>query len=52
MMSEVRIDPLSGLRTIVAPERAARNEDEGDPFAARPQPEFPGRRIGLHWYGD
>lgn len=32
-MSEIRVDPLSGLRTIVAPARAARNEQEGDPFA-------------------
>ncbi len=32
-MSEVRVDPLSGLRTIVAPRRAARGQDEGDPFA-------------------
>ena len=32
-MSEIRVDPLSGLRTIVAPERAARHEGEGDPFA-------------------
>jgi UDPglucose--hexose-1-phosphate uridylyltransferase len=33
MMSEVRIDPLSGLRTIVAPERADRERDARDPFA-------------------
>jgi len=26
--------------------------DEGDPFAARQQPEFPGGRIGLHSGGD
>ncbi|HZL54315.1 MAG TPA: hypothetical protein VFC22_01690, partial [Solirubrobacteraceae bacterium] len=32
-MSEIRIDPLSGLRTIVAPGRAARDQDPGDPFA-------------------
>ena len=32
-MSEIRVDPLSGLRTIVAPGRAARNEQAGDPFA-------------------
>jgi UDPglucose--hexose-1-phosphate uridylyltransferase len=30
---EIRVDPLSGLRTIVAPGRAAREQDEGDPFA-------------------
>jgi UDPglucose--hexose-1-phosphate uridylyltransferase len=34
MTSEIRVDPLSGLRTIVAPGRAARHEDgEQDPFA-------------------
>ena len=27
------MDPLSGLRTIVAPVRAARERDQGDPFA-------------------
>jgi UDPglucose--hexose-1-phosphate uridylyltransferase len=32
-VSEVRVDPLSGLRTIVAPRRAARGQDAGDPFA-------------------
>jgi UDPglucose--hexose-1-phosphate uridylyltransferase len=32
-VSEVRVDPLSGLRTIVAPARAARMEEDGDPFA-------------------
>jgi UDPglucose--hexose-1-phosphate uridylyltransferase len=32
-VSEVRVDPLSGLRTIVAPLRAARNDDPRDPFA-------------------
>ena len=32
-MSEVRVDPLSGLRTIVAPDRAHRDEDPRDPFA-------------------
>ncbi len=31
-MSEVRVDALSGLRTIVAPGRAARGEQPGDPF--------------------
>ena len=32
-MSEVRVDALSGLRTILAPERALRREEQGDPFA-------------------
>ena len=32
-MSEIRVDPLSGLRTIVAPGRAERERDPGDPFA-------------------
>ena len=34
-MSEIRVDPLSGLRTIVAPHRADRGRDgDGeDPFA-------------------
>jgi UDPglucose--hexose-1-phosphate uridylyltransferase len=31
--TEIRVDPLSGLRTIVAPGRADRNGDPGDPFA-------------------
>ena len=42
-MSEIRVDALSGLRTIVAPGRAARLEEQGDPFAegheARTPPE-------------
>ena len=32
-MSEIRVDPLTGLRTIVAPGRAARSADPRDPFA-------------------
>jgi UDPglucose--hexose-1-phosphate uridylyltransferase len=32
-MSEIRVDPLSGLRTIVAPGRAERSADPRDPFA-------------------
>jgi UDPglucose--hexose-1-phosphate uridylyltransferase len=32
-MPEIRVDPLSGLRTIVAPERAVRGADARDPFA-------------------
>ena len=33
-MSEIRVDPLSGLRTIVAPGRADRDADrDRDPFA-------------------
>jgi UDPglucose--hexose-1-phosphate uridylyltransferase len=32
-VSEIRVDPLSGLRTIVAPHRAQRPRDAGDPFA-------------------
>jgi UDPglucose--hexose-1-phosphate uridylyltransferase len=32
-VSEVRVDPLSGLRTIVAALRASRPRDAGDPFA-------------------
>ena len=32
-MSEIRVDPLSGLRTIIAPGRAARSADPRDPFA-------------------
>ena len=32
-MSEIRVDPLSGLRTILAPARAERNADPRDPFA-------------------
>src|ERR1700677_2149250 len=32
-VSELRVDPLSGLRTIVAPGRAGRTEEAGDPFA-------------------
>jgi UDPglucose--hexose-1-phosphate uridylyltransferase len=30
---EIRVDPLSGLRAIVAPDRAARDADPRDPFA-------------------
>ena len=60
-MSEIRVDPLSGLRTIVAPVRAARPRDVDDPFAegsesqtppeiyaVRPQgspPDTPGWRV-------
>ena len=32
-MSEIRVDPLTGLRTIVAPGRSAREQEPGDPFA-------------------
>jgi UDPglucose--hexose-1-phosphate uridylyltransferase len=32
-VSEIRVDALSGLRTIVAPGRAARMAEQGDPFA-------------------
>ena len=32
-MSEIRVDPLSGLRTILAPGRAERSADPRDPFA-------------------
>ena len=32
-MPEIRVDPLSGLRTIVAPGRADRDADPRDPFA-------------------
>jgi UDPglucose--hexose-1-phosphate uridylyltransferase len=32
-VSEIRVDPLSGQRTIVAPGRAAREQEPGDPFA-------------------
>jgi UDPglucose--hexose-1-phosphate uridylyltransferase len=32
-VSEIRVDALSGLRTIVAPGRAARLDEQGDPFA-------------------
>jgi UDPglucose--hexose-1-phosphate uridylyltransferase len=32
-VSEIRVDSLNGLRTIVAPGRAARLAEQGDPFA-------------------
>jgi len=32
-MSEIRVDALSGLRTIIAPGRAGRGDDPHDPFA-------------------
>ena len=32
-MSEIRVDPLSGLRTIIAPGREQRSADPRDPFA-------------------
>jgi UDPglucose--hexose-1-phosphate uridylyltransferase len=40
-VSEIRIDPLSGLRAIVAPGRAARNADPGDPFAEGSEDQTP-----------
>jgi UDPglucose--hexose-1-phosphate uridylyltransferase len=40
-MPEIRIDPLSGLRTIVAPIRAARDDEPGDPFAAGNEAQTP-----------
>jgi UDPglucose--hexose-1-phosphate uridylyltransferase len=33
LVSEIRVDALSGLRTIIAPNRAARLLEQGDPFA-------------------
>jgi UDPglucose--hexose-1-phosphate uridylyltransferase len=49
-VSEIRVDPLSGLRTIIAPGRAARSEDAGDPFAegseSRTPPELYAVRPG------
>ena len=33
LLPEIRVDPLSGHRTIVAPARAERGADEEDPFA-------------------
>jgi hypothetical protein len=32
-VSEIRVDPLSGLRSIIAPDRAERFAEQGDPFA-------------------
>jgi len=65
-VSEIRVDALSGLRTIVAPERAARLAERGDPFAEgnesqtppelyalRPQggePDTPGWRVRVFAY--
>jgi UDPglucose--hexose-1-phosphate uridylyltransferase len=38
---EIRVDPLSGLRTIVAPSRADRDAYTGDPFAEGNEAETP-----------
>jgi UDPglucose--hexose-1-phosphate uridylyltransferase len=32
-VSEIRVDPLSGLRSIIAPDRAERFAEQSDPFA-------------------
>jgi UDPglucose--hexose-1-phosphate uridylyltransferase len=32
-VSEIRVDPLGGLRSIIATERAGRFAEQGDPFA-------------------
>ena len=40
-MSEIRVDPLSGLRTIIAPGRAGRDADPGDPFAEGSEAQTP-----------
>jgi UDPglucose--hexose-1-phosphate uridylyltransferase len=40
-VAEIRIDPLNGLRTIVAPARAAREEEAGDPFAEGAESQTP-----------
>jgi len=40
-VSEIRVDPLSGLRTIIAPGRAARGRDPDDPFAEGSESQTP-----------
>jgi UDPglucose--hexose-1-phosphate uridylyltransferase len=46
-VSEIRVDPLSGLRTIVAPARAAREQDGGDPFAQGNESQTPPELYAL-----
>ena len=46
-MAEIRVDPLSGLRTIVAPGRAARHDDPGDPFAPGNEAQTPPERYAV-----
>ena len=46
-MSEIRVDPLSGLRTIVAPGRAQRERDAGDPFAEGNESQTPPELYAL-----
>ncbi len=46
-MSEVRIDALSGLRTIIAPQRAERLAQRGDPFAEGNESQTPPELYAL-----
>jgi len=46
-VSEIRVDALCGLRTIVAPERAARLAEQGDPFAEGNESETPPELYAL-----
>ena len=50
-MSEIRVDALSGLRTIVAPERAARLAERGDPFAEGNESQTPPELYALRPQG-
>jgi UDPglucose--hexose-1-phosphate uridylyltransferase len=50
-VSEIRIDALSGLRTIVAPERAARLAEQGDPFAEGNESQTPPELYALRPQG-
>jgi UDPglucose--hexose-1-phosphate uridylyltransferase len=44
---EIRVDPLSGLRTIVAPDRANRDADPRDPFAQGNESLTPPERYAI-----
>jgi UDPglucose--hexose-1-phosphate uridylyltransferase len=46
-VSEVRVDALSGLRTIVAPGRAERFAEQGDPFAQGNESQTPPELYAL-----
>jgi UDPglucose--hexose-1-phosphate uridylyltransferase len=50
-VSEIRVDALSGLRTIVAPERAARLAEQGDPFAEGNESQTPPELYALRPQG-
>jgi UDPglucose--hexose-1-phosphate uridylyltransferase len=50
-VSEIRVDALCGLRTIVAPQRAARAQEHGDPFAEGNESQTPPELYALRPQG-